>query len=301
MTILRGGLNDRIRGMVNLFYYCSTHKTKEGSSLNFKIYHNSPFRLENYLEPNEYDWVADENMICRNQNDVFSLFIGIDRTAFIKSWDHAYDDEAGKRNCAYAFEAINYFRMHNKQKQFHIWTNNRLLMFYPETYSAMFHKLFRPNDRIIQEVNRIKQHIGGKYISMTLRFQNLLGDFNEGSYPTLSLDEQDELISKCIKKIYEIYKSEEDSIRVLVTADSKRFLDVIEDTYAFVTTIPGRRVHMGYTDEDDFELHLTPFVDYFTIADAYKVYLLVTGKMYHSDFAGGAARINQRPYEIIEF
>jgi len=48
-------------------------------------------------------------------------------------------------------------------------------MYYSETDSAMFH----PNNWILKEINNVKHHIYGKDISMTLWFQNLLGNFEE--------------------------------------------------------------------------------------------------------------------------
>ena len=52
-----GGLADRLKGIVSLYAWCSDH------SKPFKINFCHPFRLHNYLIPNEYDWqIADEDI-----------------------------------------------------------------------------------------------------------------------------------------------------------------------------------------------------------------------------------------------
>ena len=51
----------------------------------------------------------------------------------------------------------------------------------------------------------------------------------------------------------------------------------------------------------DFETHLKSFVDLLMLADAEKLYLLVTDDMFHSGFAESASLINNRPYEVIKW
>jgi len=75
------------------FYYCYIHKIKTGKTLSFKIYHTCAVRHEDYLSPNEYNWVTNEETVCRNENDVCSLFIEVDRNNFLKRWDNIYDEE----------------------------------------------------------------------------------------------------------------------------------------------------------------------------------------------------------------
>lgn len=86
----------------------------------------------------------------------------------------------------------------------------------------------------------------------------------------------------------------------MVTSDSRKFLDVV-DKLDYVYTIPGKVVHMSYTEDMHFETHLKSFVDLMMLADAEKLYLLVTGDMYHSGFAESASFINNRPYKVINF
>ena len=87
-----------------------------------------------------------------------------------------------------------------------------------------------------------------------------------------------------------------------------------------VVNIAGKQyvLHVGEFDEDfqveDFlkidysnlvgELVTFPIIENrigLMLADAEKLYLLVTGDMYHSGFAESASFINNRPYEVINF
>ena len=60
-------------------------------------------------------------------------------------------------------------------------------------------------------------------------------------------------------------------------------------------------MHMSYSNNKDFDVHLKSFVDLMMLADATKLYLLVTKPMFHSGFAESASFINNRPYEVIKF
>lgn len=65
-----GGLSDRLRGMISVYKLCEKFK------LDFKIYHVSPFLLENYLVPNKIDWSINENDISFNVQDSLPVFCG---------------------------------------------------------------------------------------------------------------------------------------------------------------------------------------------------------------------------------
>ena len=60
-----GGMCDRFKGMVSLYAYCKQ------AGVPFKIRHTFPFKLEDYLQPAQYDWMLHEDeytdnpMYCR--------------------------------------------------------------------------------------------------------------------------------------------------------------------------------------------------------------------------------------------
>ena len=102
------------------------------------------------------------------------------------------------------------------------------------------------------------------------------------------------------QKIIHIHETRHPNEKFLITSDSRKFLDII-DKIEWVYTIPGTLVHMSYTPVHDFETHLKSFVDLLMLADAEKLYLLVTDDMFHSGFAESASLINNRPYEVIKW
>lgn len=128
---------------------------------------------------------------------------------------------------------------------------------------------------------------------MTFRFQQLLGDFKEGDFPTLSTDEREGLVRRCIAEVRTIHELEGKPL--LVTADSPTFLAQV-DELPFVTIVKGRLVHIAYSDDRATETHLKSFLDLWLISGAETVYSVCYGKMYNSGFPRLGARIGNRPF-----
>lgn len=279
-----GGLGDRLHGIISLYLFCKEH------GLEFKVNFCDPFILQEYLEPNQYDWHIDSNDLQYNLSAVEPILIAC-----------SFRENNGTLEQELALQ-LKYLRgkiQATKGKEFHIYTN----MHYAHTadiYSKNFHELFKPSKALFDALEVQKKHIGNQYISVTLRFQNLLGDFQEGKYPTLDDISQKKLIQKVRNKIIELHNTRHPDAKFLVTSDSRRFLDAVTDI-DYIYTIPGKLVHMTYTPIHDFATHLKSFVDLMMLADAQKLYLLVTDQMYHSGFAESASFINCRPYEVVEW
>jgi len=279
-----GGLGDRLHGIISLYKFCEEHR------LDFKVYFCEPFDLCEYLEPNEVDWKIKPSELKYNLRAAKPLLIAC-------SFRSNYGTLEQELACQLRY--LEKIISANVGKEFHIYTN----MHYahtPEVYSKYFHQLFRPSSALLKAIEMQKKKIGKDYIGVTLRFQNLLGDFQEGKFPTLADGLKSELICNVKNKIIELHKIRHPEGKILVTSDSRRFLDAVNDL-DYVHTIPGKLVHMTYTPIHDFETHLKSFVDLMMLADAQKLYLLVTGQMYRSGFAESASFINCRPYEIIEW
>lgn len=278
-----GGLGDRLHGMISMYMFAKKHDLK------FKINHVNPFQLSDYFEPNAYDWQIDPDTIAYNLQSA----VPIQMAQTWAKYKGTCEEEAAfmKRYLAKVIKK-------HPSKEYHLYTNAHFASD-PETYSRVFHELFKPSERLKEAVEENKSHIGSEYISITLRFQNLLGDFFEGKYPTLPEVEQEELIQRVIDKIKEVHTGENENYKVLVTSDSRKFLDAATKQLDYVYTIPGKIVHMAYTPVHDFNTHLKSFVDLMMLADAEKLYLLVTDNMYRSGFAKSASFINNKPYEEI--
>lgn len=272
---VHGGLTDRLRGIASIYQYCKRRKIR------FKLNHIYPFCLSDYLEKESVDWQIEEDGISYN----------IAQTTVILLNDYQLDVRLHR---IYLDAVVR----KNKGKQIHVYSNT---CFFDEYFSQSFRELFVPTLPLIKSIEANLQHIGNKYIAMVFRFQQLLGDFKEDGYKTLSEKEQAVLIEKCISKVEEIQKEKHLDTIVLVTSDSGRFLQTIVSRLDYVCIIPGKVVHMDHTDNAAFDTYMKSFVDLFLLAKADKIYLLQTGDMYHSGFAQRAAMINDRPYEEVIF
>lgn len=282
--IRSGGLGDRIHGILSLYFFCKIN------DLNFKINFCDPFRLKDYLAPNEVDWDVEPEDLCYDLHGT---------EPFMMACSFRANGASVEQEADFMYRYLLSRVETDSVKEFHIYTNMHYVTDC-NLYSKLFHILFKPTQPLLDAIEWNKQRIAGSYVSVTLRFQNLLGDFEEGNYPTLPNYDQNILIESVKNKICDLHRIYHPGKKILVTSDSRKFLNIIdEEDWAY--TIPGNLVHMSYTPIHDFDTHLKSFVDLFMLADAEKLYLLVTGEMYHSGFAESASFINQRPYEVINW
>ncbi len=272
---IHGGLSDRLRGIATIYGYCKEQ------NIPFFINHVFPFELQKYLLPNSYDWRIPPCKISYNTHE--AIPVCLNSFALPNKYHRQYLDIILKRNVG---------------KQIHLYTTTR---FFDKKFSSNFEELFRPTQPLLSAMETNLHYIGNKYVAMVFRFQQLLGDFKEDGYKTLSEKEQAVLIEKCISKVEELQKEKHPDTIVLVTSDSGRFLQTIVSRLDYVRIIPGKVVHMDHTDNAAFDTYMKSFVDLFLLAKADKIYLLQTGDMYHSGFAQRAAMINDRPYEEVIF
>lgn len=279
-----GGLADRLHGILSLYTFCNAN------NIPYKVNFCEPFRLKEYLEPNEVDWDIEPNELCYDLHGAKPMLMAC-------SSRNNGASVAQEAKFMYRYLESKIKKGYNKE--YHIYTNMHYVC-RPDLYSNLFHKLFKLSKPLKEAIDWNKDQIGSKYVSVTLRFQNLLGDFKEGNFPTLSENKQYELICKVQSKIQMLHKEYHPNMKFLITSDSRKFLDVI-DKEDWCYTIPGKLVHMSYTPVHDFNTHLKSFVDLLMLSEAEKLYLLVTDDMYKSGFAESAAFINNRPYEFIFF
>ena len=268
---IHGGLADRIKGMVSLYALCKKN------SWDYKIYFIYPFPLTDYLIPNTYDWTITPNEICYNKK--YSSPVLLNSYQLPTSFHQAYLKK----------------RMW-KKKQLHVYSESPWA---EKQFSTLFHTLFRPTEKLQNDINLNLSNIGSEYISATFRFQQLLGDFKEGNYPILPQNEKNILINKCLNKL-QLLHQKHPSYKILVTSDSRTFLTTITKL-DYVYIIPGNVVHMDYTDQASFKVYEKSFLDYFLIAHAAKIYLIYNQQMYKSGFAKQAAKLYNRPYKEIKF
>lgn len=272
-----GGLGDRIRGIVSVYSVC------KANGIQFKIYFNSPFRLEDFLRPNKVDWVVGDEDICYNSEDAFPVFCGSNGTHVEMPFQRRWLAKNFNKNV----------------KQVHVYTNANLER--GKGFKACFDELFCMTEELDGLVGSCLKDIGESYISVTCRFQQLLGDFAEGNYTILSPDEQQKLMERSLREIERIYDYMRVKHPILLTSDSIRFLDYASSKLKYVHRVPGRVVHMDYSSDANNLLHLKSFADMMMISKAEKVYLLKSGMMYNSGFPRIAAKIGNRPFKLIRF
>ena len=273
---MHGGLTDRIRGIVSTYLVC-----KE-LNIEFKILFIHPFDIRNYLVPNEVDWQIDEKDLIFDRSKT--------KVCFIDSFDESNFERKKQRK--YMITIFN-----KSYQEFHVYTNASFS--YDFNFSKAFNELFKPSKIVYEDLLIHKQKLGPKYIDITLRFQNLFGDFFERDYLPISPKEQSILLDRCIKQIKCIHNDYQD-LKILVTSDSRTFLDEIKKM-DFIYTIDGKLVHMDCNNDNSIELHKKSFVDFFMIANSDKIFLLKTGKMYNSGFPYSASRIYNKSFTLIEF
>lgn len=271
---VHGGLSDRLRGMATIYGFCKK------KNVPFYINHTYPFLLQDYLLPNEYNWITNLSDISYNENEARPICLN--SFALPNKYHSVFMNVAFNRN---------------KGKQLHLYTSTRFL---DCDYAQNFNELFQPSPRLQQAIDENLKRIGKPYVAMVFRFQQLLGDFKEDGYKILAPDEQIALIKKCVDKVEELHYRLFPNEQILVTADSVTFLNEI-NKLDYVYIIPGRVVHMDHTANASFDVYLKSFVDMFMLSKAKKVFLLQTGDMYHSGFAKRSAMINNVPYEEIIF
>lgn len=268
-----GGLSDRLRAMVTIYTYCKER------NIPFYIHHVYPFKLEDYLNPNKVQWVAGEDDISYDPDKALPALLN----------SHEID---------YAFHKLILDQLVRKGKQIHIYSNSRL---YDEYFSENFQTLFKPSSKLQAEIEHNLEGFNSQpYVAMVFRFQQLLGDFKEWGNPPLPESDRKKLINKCIAKLEEVHSQRCPGKQVLVTSDSVTFLHAV-NKLEYVHIIPGKVVHIDFTQGEKEDVYLKSFIDFFMVANAERVFMLRTDNMFHTHFPHRASMVYGRPYEEIEF
>ena len=272
----QGGLTDRLRGALSIYSLC---KMKDW---NFKLFFDFPFKLEDYLLPNNYNWIINKNDVSRNILNVKVICFYIMNILF-ECW-------LDKKIVAREIEKSSYL-------QYHIYTN---AFFNKNKYPILFKELFIPTEELQREIDLNKSIINSKYISITFRFQQLLGDFNEASEClTLPFEEQKKIIQKCIDKLRSFISQVPIEYKILITSDSITFLKHVKNMFR-VYVVDGKIYHPHYFAEGN-KPFMKSFVDLYMIMGAEKVYLFKTGLMYKSGFPEFAALLGNKKFYYIKF
>ncbi|SFI09499.1 hypothetical protein [Halpernia frigidisoli] len=264
-----GGISDRLKGICTLYMYSKKYHYI------FKVHFIFPFKLEKYLLPNHYDWCIDEKNISYDLN-----------STAVYTWENELFVE-------------DFFQSNRYKKQLHVSCNSWECL---PKYSELFNELFKPSPYLKEEIEFHTKNLGGSgnYISISFRFQNLLGEFKEGESMSLNTENRKILINKCLLAINDLKQQYDNIDKILITSDSNVFRDIAEKKYSFVYTftIAEETGHIDFAGVGKGK-EMTAFLDMFLISGAKKAYQIRSAEMYDSDFPNVSARIKKVPYEMI--
>ncbi|MDR1675169.1 MAG: hypothetical protein LBR86_01680 [Tannerella sp.] len=272
--MIHGGLGDRLKGIISTYAVCKV------KSLPFRICFDTPFALQDYLVPNRYDWIPKPG-----ERIVFS------------------------RKCAKIVNVHNHPKSNalfglpqDSPIQYHVYGNMNILDRINERFAVdfkwadLFDELFRPSDLLAESVGEHLRRIGGPYLSLHFRFQQLLGDFRDPDCETLPVAERERLICQCLDYVSKM--QQQVSSKILVLSDSSTWIKRLEEkALENVHTLPGEVVHMDYAGKDD--RHLKTFLDFFMLRQSVKIVAVVAGRMRISEFPRYAALSAGIPYETV--
>lgn len=275
-TIKIGGLADRLRGILSVYYIC---KTKD---IDFKILFSHPFNLYRYLVPNQVEWGITKDSLSYNLPST-------DLCMITTSNGGRYERRKQER----------WFRKEfDKQfNEFHVRTNAPFSLQY--NFAELFNELFRPSPLLESIINHQKNLLGENYISVSFRFLDLLGDFNEtfGRNIQMTTEKRLALINKCKLQIEDLHKRNP-GCKILVNSDSATFLDIVRPIeYTYI--IPGAISHVDNPTPVAENVHDKTFADFFMIANAQSIHLVIAEQMYDSNFPYVASLLYGRPFHKI--
>jgi len=264
------GLTDRLKGAISLYAFS---KIKNAP---YKLVFTYPFDLSLFFMPNQYEWLANENEISNYVLDTKLLIV---------------QGENGKR------------LLNSKtKKQLHVYINRDYLPLLNETFNTnfewreLFYELFKPTEKLNAQINYHLSRINSDYIACVFRFQALIGDFKEYNFPILPSGEQQDLIKTCTEVLCSLRAKH--NLPILVTSDSFTFLSHISELDN-IFIIPGEIVHIDCTYNAAEDVYMKSFIDFMMCSKASKIYNIVTGQMYSSEFPLYAAKVNNVPFERI--
>ena len=264
---MHGGLTDRLRGMASAYKFAIEH------NLDFKIYHTSPFLLQEILEPNKVNWLIDEKQISKNCSIAKPVLL----------YREDFDNDSALEH-----------QLDKTHEQFHLYSCVDTL---GNQFAEYFNKLFKPSALLTQEIEHYSKLLGENYTAISFRFQNKLGDFKEFTFKELPAKGKRELLNAAL----DVVRRKMAQNKILVTADSPTFLAEAAKI-PNVVIVKGSSIHIDFNSSKKAVDYLKAFTEFFLISKATqaKLYRNRKYKTYPSNFPKYAASLGNVPYEIVE-
>ena len=270
-----GGLVDRLKGIIS-FYEAS-----KLTGFEFKIYHQFPYQLEVFLEPNLYDWNATEADMKWHFFKTKFLYCMLDfklnPIAFLQNT---------KNQKIFVYNNIDYlekiFPKATKEQLQTIWAN-------------AFHTLFKKSEFLQQQIN--SYNLKQPRLAIHSRFTSILGDFIDTNSKVLPQETQKQLFKDLEQAVSEI-SNEVNLSNVYIFSDSFTYLNYMKKNTNFnilegLPLHPDNKKGLKYTHQQ----HAKTFIDFFAMAESTMIILVRKPFMYPSAYPLYASYIYQKPFK----
>lgn len=262
-----GGPTDRLRGIL------TTYREAQRRGIPFYISWTAPFDLSDYLVPATFDWRIAPESLGDSLSEVLPVII-----------DDLPDLESGIRLRG---------ALDGGRPQIQVYSNADNAR---GEYARLYREVFRPSPMVQAEVDRHLAVLGTEYYAFTFRFLSLLGDFTDWDKTRLSDAESEAFMLKVAAEFDRIAARLPQNCRILLTADSRRFLDFMSPRDPRIYIVPGEVRNIALCAGTYREAWLKTFVDQQLLMHARHVWLMRTGGMYPSGFPRFAAEVGGVPF-----
>lgn len=256
---VKTGLVDRIRTM------CTAYVLAAEAGMPFHIYHDAGFTLQNYLIPNEVNWLIDSSEVKYDLDKANLLFY------------------------------LRRFRKLDKQgKDYHIYQSQILVDYMlPEslkgkyTDHSVFRKLFNFHPNVVQEADTKLAEIGcknGEYVSLHCRFLNFFQQIEVFGKVTSTPEQREKMVKAVHATAEKIHK--ETGKPIILFSDSDAFLQ--KEHPSFIRVLKGAPGHIIMNSGND-EVTMKAFVDLLIMSRGSAVYSLRGDNLYASGYSRCAA------------
>jgi hypothetical protein len=266
-AIKHPGLVDRFKAIVGCYFIAGQN------GFDFKIIFETPFLLSDYLEVNQYNWIADRQ----------ALSYSLRNTRVI-----AYNG-GGKIP-----------RLKRSVKQYHVYSyigydilETNQIPAYRKRWGDLFNTLFKPQDFLLQRMGDTGFRKDA-YNAVHIRFVNALEHFEKDHFNVLPDTQKESLIQRCLTCIRTIQAQNSD-LPLLVFSDSLIFLNRVRELS--LPVLDGPIGHISY--HGGKEVVIKTFLDFYMIANARQIYVIQAPELYNSVYPCYAALIGYKDYHTV--
>ncbi len=266
-----GGLLDRIKGIISSYLIAAE------LGYGFKVYVDAAtFNLFKFLTP------KDAGMVCETGD--FLLNAKIAKPLYL------YNDWPASKDALLS-------RFKGNYQQFHVYGNlDYTALLRPELdaqaigdfWGNIFRQLFNFSAVLTANTPSSLACNSGSCTGIHARFMSLLGDFEDVNATSLNEENKQLLLEQCLQQVCKIAEREKDQC-ILIVSDSASFLLACRqmgENRGFADRLLIDASHLGHIDMHYDEAILQKaFLDFYLLCGCSRIYQLLIGGMYHSQFS----------------